>query len=221
MTPERFRKLKGVLDRRQPDLTVLTENVHKPHNLSAILRSCDAAGVFEAHAVAGGETLTAHHMSAAGSTKWVPFRSHSDLASAVAALRGSGHRLVAAHFSDEAVDFRGIDYTQPTAVVLGSELVGVSVEAAAAVDSHLVIPMHGMVASLNVSVAAALILYEAERQRETAGLYSAGARLEPGLYRRRLFEWAYPEIAETCRQRGEPYPELDEDGYLLSAKPSG
>lgn len=213
MTPARYRKLRRVLDRRQPDLTLLTENVHKSHNISAILRTADAVGIYEAHAISEGGEVPRHHMSSAGSRKWVEVRAHRDLASALRHLRSTGHQILAAHFSDNSVDFREVDYTVPTAILFGSELWGVSDRAADEADRHIVIPMEGMVASLNVSVATALILYEAQRQRQAAGLYDE-CRLDPALYRRKLFEWCYPEVADQLRRDGRPYPELDENGYL-------
>jgi tRNA (guanosine-2'-O-)-methyltransferase len=85
--------------------------------------------------------------------------------------------------------------------------------AAALADEHVVIPMRGMVDSLNVSVANALILYEAARQREAAGLYDY-SRLDPDEYAYTLFEWCYPDIARRCREQRVPYPKLDSDGYF-------
>ena len=101
---------------------------------------------------------------------------------------------------------------------MGAELHGVSREGLAAAHGHVLIPMMGMVHSLNVSVATALILFEAVRQREAAGLYQ-GARLDPDEYRRTLFEWAHPRLARHCRQRRAKYPRLDEDGELLDPVP--
>ncbi len=214
MTPERFRKLANVLDRRQPDLTLLTENVHKTHNLSAILRTADAVGLYEIHAISPGGEVHRHHMVSGGSRKWVRVRVHSDLEVACQTLRRRGHQLLAAHFSATQVDYRSVDYTVPTAVILGSELYGVSNTAARTADRHIFIPMQGMVASLNVSVAAALILFEAQRQREAVGMYQ-GPRLDPDTYRQTLFEWAYPEVAEICRRQGRPYPALGPQGDIL------
>lgn len=213
MTPERYRKLRSTLERRQPDLTVLMDDVHKDHNLSAILRTADAVGIINIHAVSPGHEVARHHKMAGGSRKWVTTRLHPDIETAVGRLHDDGFSVVAAHFSNRAQDFRTIDFTRPTAVLMGSELRGVSNRGAELADQHAVIPMQGMVASLNVSVAAALILYEAQRQRQNAGLYDQ-PRLDEAVIRRKLFEWAYPRIARHCRDRGKPYPELDEDGYL-------
>jgi len=99
--------------------------------------------------------------------------------------------------------------------LLGSELRGVSDEAAALADRHAILPMRGLAASLNVSVAAALFLYEAARQREAAGLY-AECRLSPEIFARTLFEWCHPDIATRCRTRGLPYPPLTADGDLAA-----
>jgi tRNA (guanosine-2'-O-)-methyltransferase len=218
MTPERFRTLRAILDRRQPDLTVLMDRVHKPHNFSAVLRTCDAVGVFEAHIVPTAEFSMAHG-TASGSNRYVRVARHAAFDDAVRALREDGVRIAAAHPADDAVDFRTIDYTGPTAILLGTELEGLTDAAAAAADVRVAVPMVGAVASLNVSVAAAVILYEAQRQRAAAGLYD-GSRLPDAVYRRTLFEWAYPRIADLCRRRGVPYPALDDEtGEILGEVP--
>jgi tRNA (guanosine-2'-O-)-methyltransferase len=219
MTPERYRRIRAVLDRRQPDLTVLLEDVHKPHNFSAILRSCDAAGVFETHATSPSGRVRRHHPTSGGSGKWVGVRVHPTVAGALADLRERGLRILAAHPTAAAADFREEDYARPTAILLGQEKTGVSAAAAAGADGFVAIPMVGMVASLNVSVAAALILFEAQRQRAAAGLYDR-PRLDEETYRRTLFEWGYPEIAAYCREIGHPYPRLDEEGRLLDPVPA-
>jgi tRNA (guanosine-2'-O-)-methyltransferase len=213
MTPERFAKLKAVLDRRQPDLTVLAEDVHKSHNISAILRTCDAVGVAELHAVSPGGEFTRHRMISGGSRKWVRTRAHADIGGAIAHLHSLRFHVVAADFSNESTDYRGWDFSQPTALLLGSELLGVSARAAALADCRVFIPMRGLVQSLNVSVAAAVLLYEAARQREAAGLYDH-CRLDAVTYREILFEWSYPAAARHCRAKGLAYPALDADGFI-------
>lgn len=218
VTPERFRTLRGILDRRQPDLTILMDRVHKPHNISAVLRTCDAVGVAEAHIVPTGDFSMAHG-TAGGSNRYVPVRRHESLAQALEILRGASMRVIAAHVTPDAVDFRTLDYTGPTTILLGTELEGLSEEAVAAADERVAVPMLGAVESLNVSVAAAVILYEAQRQRAGAGLYDA-PRMAGDTYSRTLFEWAYPRIADLCRRRGVPYPELDpETGEILGEVP--
>jgi tRNA (guanosine-2'-O-)-methyltransferase len=218
MTPKRFQKLRRVLASRQPDLTVLLDNVHKPHNFSAILRSCDAVGVFEAHAVWQDPTLRPSHLTSGGTGKWVEIRTHPDIDSAMTSLHGRGFQLVAAHPDDDAHDYRDIDYTRPTALVLGAELEGLGETALVRADVRVGVPMMGMVESLNVSVAAATILFEAQRQRAGAGLY-AESRLSPEVYEKTLFEWAHPVIARYCRRHGFAYPALDDEGEILGPLP--
>ncbi|MFQ6537777.1 MULTISPECIES: tRNA (guanosine(18)-2'-O)-methyltransferase TrmH [Aphanothece] len=220
LLPRRFERLKAVLDRRMADLTVLLEHVEKPHNLSAILRSCDAVGVLEAHAVWLEGRLPTFNSTAQGSQKWVPLHRHPSAADAVAALKRQGFRLYGTHLSADAVDYRQCDFTGPTAFVLGAEKWGLSPEATALVDQAIVIPMSGMVQSLNVSVATATLLFEALRQRQAAGLVPCqGEGLAPEHYQRRLFEWAYPEVAAWCRREGRAYPPLDAEGAISEALP--
>jgi tRNA (guanosine-2'-O-)-methyltransferase len=171
MTPQRKARIEAIAATRQPDLTVFMERVHKPHNVSAVLRTCDAVGVMRAHAVPVEGGLPKFNHTSGGAQRWVELQRHSDAVSGLNELKGQGFRLYAAHFSDTAIDFRRPDYTQPTVIVLGTEKHGVSEETSHLVDQHIIIPMHGMAQSLNVSVATALILYEAQRQRQLAGMY--------------------------------------------------
>ncbi len=219
MTPQRYQKLRRVLDSRQPDLTVLLDNVHKPHNFSAILRSCDAVGVFEAHAVWQDPKLRANHLTSGGTAKWVGIRTHPDITTAVAELREQGFQLVAAHPDGDAHDYRDLDYTRPTALLLGAELQGLGKAALEYADERVCVPMMGMVESLNVSVAAATILFEAQRQRKNAHLY-AESRLDGERYHRTLVEWAHPAVASYCRRHGLAYPELGDDGEIVGPLPT-
>jgi tRNA (guanosine-2'-O-)-methyltransferase len=214
MRPERFHRLVQVLSRRQPDLTVLMEMVNKPHNFSAILRSCDAVGVLEAHVVATEDAVAIHHATSAGTKKWIAVRKHPSVEVAIAHLRSRGFTVLAAHPSIDAVDYRDADYTRPTTLTLGAELRGVSPEALALADTHITIPMVGLVHSLNVSVAAGLVLFEAFRQRAAAAMYEQ-TRLPADEFAARLFEWAYPSLARRLREAGRPYPALGPDGEVL------
>lgn len=194
------------------------DNVHKPHNLSAVLRTCDATGVLEAHAVWPRERLRPSKGVAGGSAKWVPVRTFPDVVGAIDTLQGRGYQVLAAHLSERARDFREVDFTRPSCILLGSELFGPSETALEKADEHIIIPMQGMVESLNVSVAAATILFEAQRQRLAAGLY-ATPRIDRATYDRLLFEWAQPRIAAYCKERGMNYPALDDDGDVIGFQP--
>ena len=220
MNPERFRRIRAALQRRQPDLTVLMERVNKPHNFSAILRNCDAVGVLRAHGVLPEKEIDLHHHTSGGTTRWVQVQVHKTVEAAGEALRGSGFRILAAHPSEGALDFREADLTRPVAFMVGAELDGLSQSGLSMADGAIQIPMMGLVHSLNVSVATALLLYEAFRQRQAAGLYDE-SRLPEEEYRRLLFEAAYPDIARVLRSRNEPYPPLSPDGEFLTGSDEG
>jgi tRNA (guanosine-2'-O-)-methyltransferase len=213
--PERYQRILEFLDRRQLDLTVLMENIHKSHNLSAIVRTCDAVGIDRVHAVQSSDReLPTYSVTAKGTQKWVDLKTHVDLKTAIDYLKQEKFNIYAAHLSDRAQDYRTIDYTQPTAIVLGTEKWGISKEAAELVDGHILIPMLGMVKSLNVSVAAAVILFEAQRQRLEAGMYEK-PQIDRNDYQRIIFERGYPKVADIYRQQGKPYPKLGENGEIL------
>lgn len=214
MTPARYARLRAILDRRQPDLTVLMDNLQKPHNVSAVIRTCDAVGVHEVHAVSDAASFRARRSSAGGTGRYVGVRLHPTTAAAIESLRARGFRILAAHLAPDARDFRCVDYTLPTAILLGTEKDGVGAEAEAQVDGSIVIPVLGAVASLNVSVAAAVILYEAQRQRAAAGLYDE-PRLDEATCQRLIFEWGYRRLAEHCRRKRIPYPRVGPEGEIL------
>ena len=219
MTPERLARLNATLRLRQPDLTVVLDRVDKPFNLSAILRSCDAAGVLEVHAVYPkiiSRRTTKEFSSGVG--KWVKVRQHATIDEALGGLKESGFKVVAAHPEAGSTDFREMDFVSPVAILLGAELDGVSERGLDLADEHVKIPMMGMAACLNVSVATALILYEVQRQRSEKGLYET-CRIEEEVYQRTLFEWAHPEVAEYCRRHGFTYPTLDEAGMVAEPLP--
>jgi tRNA (guanosine-2'-O-)-methyltransferase len=220
MTEQRREKVDAVLADRQPDLTVLAEHLHKPRNFSAIVRTCDAVGINQMHAVPGEDGLAIHWKTSQGAEKWMKVKAHDDLQSACAFLKDSGFQLVAAHLSPTAVDYRELDYTRPTALVVGTELFGVSEKALALADHQVRIPMKGMTQSLNVSVACAIVLYEAMRQREIAGMYGK-ARLQRDVLETQRFEWLHPVLTRYCRQHGYDYPEIDENGDVIGDLPRG
>ena len=220
LLPRRFERLKAVLDGRMANLTVLLEHVEKPHNLSAILRSCDAVGALEAHAVSLQGRPRTFNSTAQGSQKWVPLHDHPSTEDAVQQLKAKGFKLYGTHLGVNAKDYRDCDFTGPTAFVLGAEKWGLSDTARDLMDEAVYIPMTGMVQSLNVSVAAATLLFEAVRQRRAAGvLPTQGEGLPGALHAQRLFEWAYPQVADWCRHEGRPYPALSDEGEILESLP--
>ncbi len=206
-----------MLATRQPDLTVCLEQVHKPHNVSAIIRTADAVGIHQIHAIWPTPEMYTRLSSAAGSNSWVQVKTHSDITDAITHLKSQGMQILATHLSDKAVDFREIDYTRPTCILMGQEKTGISKEALAMADKDIIIPMIGMVQSLNVSVASALILYEAQRQRQNAGMYRrTQSVLSEDEQQRLLFEGGYPVLAQVAKRKGLPRPHIDEQGQVIA-----
>tara|TARA_R110000803_G_scaffold113618_5_gene182045 strand:+ start:28787 stop:29464 length:678 start_codon:yes stop_codon:yes gene_type:complete len=206
-----------MLDQRQPDLTVCMEGVHKTHNLAAVVRTADAVGVSDVHAVWKNETMRLSGGSAAGSQNWIDVHDYSKTEDAIDELKQQGMQVLVTNLSDTAVDFREIDYTKPTAIILGQEKFGASEKALEMADQDIVIPMVGMVQSLNVSVACSVVLYEAQRQRQAAGLYQQ-ARISHARRQRILFEGGHPIFAKACQRKGLPYPEIDEAGQIVASE---
>ena len=215
MTPDRLQRINTMLDKRQPDLTVCMEGVHKTHNLAAVVRTCDAIGVSDVHAVWKSEEAEVRGGSAAGSQNWIDVHNYNNTSDAIAALKAQNMQILVTNLSDTAVDFREIDYTKPTAIILGQEKFGASKEALELADHDIVIPMVGMVQSLNVSVACSVVLYEAQRQRQKIGMYNK-ARLSHKRRQRTLFEGGHPIFAEACQRKGLPYPAIDDEGQIIA-----
>lgn len=171
-TPGRLERIRRVLSLRQKDLTVVLANIHDPHNVSAIYRSCDAFGVAEVHLYYTATAFPAlGEKSSASARKWVKSARHKDAKSLVASLKDQGMTIYATSCSPKARPLGDFDYVKPTAFVMGNEHSGVDEELMPLADGELFIPMYGMIQSFNVSVAAALILSEASRQRALAGRY--------------------------------------------------
>ncbi len=214
MTPERLAIIKKSLDMRQTDLTVVMENVRKPHNLAAVARTLEAVGGLEIHAITELTSIRLTQMSAGGSKKWIKVNKHPSTEQGLNHLKQQGFQIVATSLGENSKDYRELDYTIPTAILVGEELEGISEQAIQMADENISIPMIGMVQSLNVSVASALVLYEAYHQRMAAGSYDSRS-LDDDTYMTLLFEACHPKIANCCQQKRIPYPAIDEDAQIL------
>ena len=213
--PRRFERIKNVLNCRMKNLTVLVEDVNKPHNLSAILRTCDAAGVFEANFIDKRSNIKTFNSTAQGSQKWVKLNNYKDNISAISELKDKGYKLYGTSLNNKSIDYRKFDYCENTCFVLGAEKWGLSNELISMVDQSIFIPMRGMVQSLNVSVAASILLFEAIRQRKNKGILpSNGEGLNIDEYQKTLFEWCYPELAAVYKKSAKEYPKLNDQGEL-------
>ncbi|MER3523004.1 MAG: RNA methyltransferase [Ignavibacteria bacterium] len=162
----RLGKIRSVLRKRQPDLTVVMENIHDPHNVSAVFRSCDAVGVMQVELLYTRESFPKiGKKSSSSANKWLERRKHTSVDACYEVLRREGFTIYATHLSAASVSLYDLDLTKKVALVFGNEHRGVSDEAATKADANFMIPMVGMIQSLNISVACAVSLYEALRQR--------------------------------------------------------
>ena len=169
---KRLNKIVSTLKRRQFDLMVVLENIHDPHNVSAIFRTCDAVGVPKVSLVYTIEKFPKiGKKSSASAFKWVEREKYKSIENCYSELRKDGFKIYASSISEDSRSIYELDLSQKVAIVLGNEHRGVSNEASHLADERIMIPMFGMVQSLNVSVAAAIILYEAARQRIIKGKY--------------------------------------------------
>lgn len=173
MTPERTDKLQRVLEKRQTDITVVLENVFDPHNISAVMRTCDAVGIQELYIL---NTKIPRHKkwgarSSSSAAKWLTVHQFEDTAACFAAIRTRYDRILTTHLSEDAASLYAIDLTMPIALVFGNEHSGVSDEIRVLADGNFIIPQTGIIQSLNISVACAVTVYEAYRQKELKGHY--------------------------------------------------
>lgn len=175
LSDDRSEKIYACVSRRQPSLSIVLENVHDPHNVSAVLRSCDAVGVMDVHLVyhSGQSFPELGEKSSASARKWVLTHKHSSIDECYVCLRKEGKKILTTGMSNEARSLYAIDFTEPIAIVFGNEHAGVSEEAILKADGNMLIPQVGMIQSLNISVACAVTLYEAFRQRSINGMYDS------------------------------------------------
>ncbi|MDR9826573.1 tRNA (guanosine(18)-2'-O)-methyltransferase TrmH [Vibrio sp. FNV 38] len=219
MNLERYQKIQQVFKTRQTDLTVCLEEVHKPNNVSAVIRTADATGLHRIHAVWPDKRMRTLSHTSAGARNWVEVDTHDCILDAVKCLKEQGMQVLVTNLSETAIDFRAVDYTKPTAIILGGEKYGASEEAKRLADQDIIIPMVGMVQSLNVSVASAVILYEAQRQRHDAGMYDKHQSSVPeSEIHRTLFERGHPVLAKVAKRKGLAYPPLDDEGQIVADK---
>jgi tRNA (guanosine-2'-O-)-methyltransferase len=171
-TDKRLARIEGVLSRRQPDLRVVLEGVTIAHNASAVIRTCDAAGILYLDLIAPNpELLRFNEAITTRTEKWLEIGVHGSAKECLSGLKARGFAIVATRLAEDAVPYTEIDYGRPTALVFGSESNGISDEALAFADRVIRIPMVGMVQSLNLSVSVAVVLYEAFRQRQVLGRF--------------------------------------------------
>lgn len=192
MTPERQERLLSVLNKRQNNITVVLENVFDPHNISAVMRTCDAVGIQDIYVL---NTKIARHRkfgqkSSSSADKWLTIHQFTDAAECFTHLRSNYKLILTTHLSSDAVALHDINFTESIALVFGNEHAGVSEEIRAMADGNFIIPQVGIIKSLNISVACAVTLYEAMRQKTLAGHYTSRS-LANDRYNTLLKEWGF------------------------------
>ena len=192
MTPERQERLLSVLNKRQNNITVVLENVFDPHNISAVMRTCDAVGIQDIYVL---NTRIARHRkwgqkSSSSAAKWLSIHQFTDANECFAELRRHYTHILTTHLSSDAVSLHEIDFTQSIALVFGNEHEGVSEEIRGLADGNFIIPQVGIIKSLNISVACAVTVYEAMRQKMLAGHY-AEKGLDEARFNGLLNEWGF------------------------------
>lgn len=172
LTEKRINRLKSVVFKRQFDLTVVLENIHDPHNIAAVLRSCDAIGISEIYVIITDPRINLtkyeakNNNASSGSQKWVQINLFTDVKTAMSSIRKKYQYVLGTHLDSDAKSLYDLDLTQSTALVFGNEHEGITKELLEQLDGNFVIPQFGMVQSLNISVACAVSVFEALRQRQ-------------------------------------------------------
>lgn len=195
MTPERKAKITRVLNHRQPDLTVVMENVNDPHNISAVMRTCDAVGIQDLYIL---NTQIARHKkwgkkSSASAAGWLTVQEFDNTEACMQAVKQKFGKIYATHLGEKSSSLYELNLAEPVALVFGNEHAGITEECLKYCDGNFIIPQVGMVQSLNISVACAVTLYEAYRQREIKGYYNGNARLEEQNYKLLVNKWGVVE----------------------------
>lgn len=205
MTPERFNRLNAVLNKRQPDLTVVLENVFDPHNISAVMRTCDAVGIQDIYVL--NSKIPRHkkwgEKSSSSAAKWLTIHQFTDTEACFNELRSRYKKIYSTHLSTDAVALHELNLTEPVALVFGNEHSGVSEELLALTDGNFIIPQVGIIKSLNISVACAVSIYEAYRQKAAAGHYNECRMPEP-VYSQLRNQWGFESLPEESEQASSP-----------------
>jgi tRNA (guanosine-2'-O-)-methyltransferase len=196
MTPERSEKFQNVLSQRQADLAIVMENVHDPHNISAVMRTCDAVGIQDIYVI---NSMIPKHAyfgpkSSSSAAKWLTVHQFTTLEDCIPVLKLRYNKIYTTHLSADAVQLYDVDFTKESiALVFGNEHDGVSEAMRNHADGNIIIPQVGMIQSLNISVACAISIYEAFRQKQIAGHYQ-----QPSLSQERIQEiravWSKPKV---------------------------
>lgn len=194
MTPQRYERLSRVLDQRQPDLTIVLENVFDPHNVSAVMRTCDAVGIQEIYIL--NDRIPPHkkwgYRSSSTAAEWLTIHQFTDAEDCFKKVKEKYEKVFASHLTEKATDLYKVDFTQSIALVFGNETFGISDGIKNFIDGYFTIPQVGIIKSLNISVACAVTLYEAFRQKNTNEHYHK-TKISPEIREALEEKWKMPK----------------------------
>jgi len=172
-TSRRQERINQVLVNRQGDLRVVLEDVVNTHNASAVVRTCEAAGIMYVDVIYNQpRTFPVNEAISTRAEKWLAINLYSSTRECLLSLQAKGFLIAATALSPEAMPYTEVDFTQKLAIVFGNEAEGISPLAREMADFLIKIPMRGMVQSLNLSVSVGIILFEALRQRHQENNWS-------------------------------------------------
>ncbi len=204
MTPERTERILTVLTKRQPGLTVLLENVNDPHNISAVMRTCDAVGIQDIYIL--NTKIGAHEVwsakASSSAMNWLTIHQFTNLEECITALRKNFDKIYTTHLSSDAIGLHELNLTEKVVLVFGNEHDGCSEEIIALADGNFIITQVGMIKSLNISVACAVSLYEAFRQRNAAGQYDK-QQLNTTVVNELMEKWDKPKFEKRLEAKAE------------------
>ena len=204
MTPQRTERINEVLAKRQPGLTVVLENVNDPHNISAVMRTCDAVGIQDIYIlntkIGAHEAWSAKASSSA--VNWLTIHQFTNLQACFDSLRKKFDKIYTTHLSTDAVGLYELDLTKKVALVFGNEHDGCSEEIIALADGNFIIPQVGMIKSLNISVACAVSVYEAFRQKDATGQYDK-MQLDATVAHDLMQKWDVPKFEKRIEAKAQ------------------
>jgi tRNA (guanosine-2'-O-)-methyltransferase len=207
VSDRRRERIEASLASRTRDIVVVLEDIHHDHNSSAVMRTAEAMGIFELHVVAGKSRFIVEDKITMGAHKWLHRRSHAGIAEAYAHLRGRGFEIWASHFHGDGGSIEEIPIDRTVALVFGNEHEGLSAEAIDQADHWFRIPMRGFVESLNISVAAAISMYDVHSRRQRAGLLRGLSDEDVRRFRAAWYAMSVRAAELLLAQAGLPFPE--------------
>jgi len=196
IVPERLKRMYDVLNKRTRYITVLTEGVDDRHNQSAVLRSAEAFGLQDVHIVTGQTDFRPNKFVTRNADKWLTIHQKPDIRTAIEDLQASGYQVLASYLGEGTIPLQEIDLSKPTALLFGNEHSGISEEALRLADGKFMIPMQGFVQSFNISVAAALTLYDVTERakRRIKGRYYLTIEEKKIIYEKWMLDTLNPRV---------------------------